>query len=233
MPEIIGTLGERSLHAVLKRFLQPDENRHEVRVGRYVADIFDENGVTEIQTRQFYKMKRKLAAFLPEHAVTVVYPVSRQKWISWLDPSTGEAGGHRRSPKTGQKYEIFRELYSIKEYLTHPNLSFKVVMTDVEEYRVLDGWSRDKKRGAHRIERIPVGIGEVYDIACADDYLAFVPPELPEKFTAKQFARAARLSEAVAQRGVNVLRHVGAIELCGSEGRAYLYSRRLPDAVLP
>ena len=78
MPEIIGTLGERSLHAVLKRFLQPDENRHEVRVGRYVADIFDENGVTEIQTRQFYKMKRKLAAFLPEHAVTVVYPVSRQ-----------------------------------------------------------------------------------------------------------------------------------------------------------
>ncbi len=228
MPELIGTLGERSLHAVLKRFLQPDENCHEVRLGRYVADILDETGVTEIQTRQFFRMKKKLAAFLPEHAVTVVYPVSRCKWISWLDPDTGETGGRRRSPKTGRKYEIFRELYSLREYLTHPNLRFMVIMVDVEEYRALDGWSRDRKRGAHRVERVPVGIGESYLLACLDDYMSFIPDELPEKFTARQFARASRLSEAVAQRGVNVLRHVGAIELCGKDGRAYLY-RRVQD----
>jgi len=226
MPDaIIGTLGERSLHAVLKRWIQPDETRHEVKVGRFVADIMDENGITEIQTRQFFKMRRKLEAFLQEHTVTVVYPVARNKWIIWMDPDTGSMGKKRRSPKVGKKYEIFRELYAVKDFLTNPNLRFKVVMADIEEYRVLDGWSYDRKKGAHRIERIPVAIGESYDIARLDDYASFIPEELPESFRVKDFAKAARISEAAAQRALNVLRHVGAAELAGKAGRAYLYRR--------
>jgi len=225
MADVIGTLKERSLHAVLKRYIQPDEGRHEVRVGRYVADIFDDNGITEIQTRQFYKMSKKLEFFLAEYRVTVVYPVSRTKWISWMDPETGETGKKRKSPKTGKKYEVFRELYAIKPLLTQPNLTVKVIMVDVEEYRLQDGWGRDGKRGSHRMERIPVALGEEYAITCRQDYRSFVPETLPEQFTVSEFAKAATVSPAVAQKGLNVLKHMEAVEVCGKKGRAYLYQR--------
>lgn len=37
----IGTLGERSLHAVLKYWIEPDERRHEVKLPcGLVADIY-------------------------------------------------------------------------------------------------------------------------------------------------------------------------------------------------
>lgn len=35
----IGTLGERSLHAVMKYWLDPDDSHHEIRLERCVADI--------------------------------------------------------------------------------------------------------------------------------------------------------------------------------------------------
>ena len=35
----IGTLGEKTLHAVIKHYLEPDERCHEIRVGGYIADI--------------------------------------------------------------------------------------------------------------------------------------------------------------------------------------------------
>ena len=45
----VGTLGERTLHAALKYYLQPDPAFHEIKVGRWVADIQDSWGITEIQ----------------------------------------------------------------------------------------------------------------------------------------------------------------------------------------
>ena len=35
----IGTLKEKTLHAVLKEYLEPDKGCQEIRVDRYVADI--------------------------------------------------------------------------------------------------------------------------------------------------------------------------------------------------
>ena len=35
----IGMQSEKTLHLFLKNYLQPDENFHEVKVGRFVADI--------------------------------------------------------------------------------------------------------------------------------------------------------------------------------------------------
>lgn len=49
----IGTLRERSLHAVLKYWADPDESHHEIPLAGCVADIFDGERVVEIQTRGF------------------------------------------------------------------------------------------------------------------------------------------------------------------------------------
>ena len=56
----IGTLGEKTTHAVLKAYFEPFEDSREVRIGRYVADIAGENGIIEIQTRQFNRLLKKL-----------------------------------------------------------------------------------------------------------------------------------------------------------------------------
>ena len=72
----IGTLGEKTLHAVIKNYLEPREELQEVRVNGYVADICRENQIWEVQTRNFNTLRRKLEAFLPEYKVTVVYPIA-------------------------------------------------------------------------------------------------------------------------------------------------------------
>ena len=78
----IGTLNEKTLHAVLKCYYEPCTARHEIQLGRYVADIVSETGIVEIQTRAFHKLRDKLRYFLSiSDSVTVVYPVPHIKWL--------------------------------------------------------------------------------------------------------------------------------------------------------
>ena len=57
----IGTLGEKSLHAVLKRYYQPDESLHERKVGRMTVDaVLSDGSLLEIQTRGFSSLRKKL-----------------------------------------------------------------------------------------------------------------------------------------------------------------------------
>ena len=86
----IGTLGEKTLHAVLKNYFEPHKENQEIRIGSFIADIVNENGVIEIQTRQFNKLLRKLENFLEYCNVTIVYPIPQIKYLSWIDTETGE-----------------------------------------------------------------------------------------------------------------------------------------------
>ena len=112
----IGTLGEKSLHAILKNYFEPAGENQETRVGGFVADIVGSEGIFEIQTKGFDKLRKKLAAFLPVCPVTVVYPVAQLKWVNWVDPSSGEVVARNRSPRRGQAADVFYELYKIKEF---------------------------------------------------------------------------------------------------------------------
>ena len=85
----IGTLSEKTLHAVLKEYFEPFEDSHEVRIGGYVADIVDESGIIEIQTANLGKLRKKLEAFLKVCDVTVVYPMIGLKYLRWLDEHSG------------------------------------------------------------------------------------------------------------------------------------------------
>ena len=46
----IGTISEKSIHRVLKDYLDNDVSKHEVSIGGYIADICSNNTITEIQT---------------------------------------------------------------------------------------------------------------------------------------------------------------------------------------
>lgn len=219
----IGTLQEKTVHAVLKRFYEPDLSHQEIRIGSFVADIFREEEIIEIQTRNFNSMRRKLDYFLEEYPVTIVYPIAHTKWLYWIDEETGTVTNRRKSPKTGSLYDAYFELYKIKPYLSHPNLHLCLVLIDVEEYRLLNGWDKNRKKGSTRYDRIPVKLVEEFYIGSPSEYGCMIPEGLPTPFTSKDFAKHAGVSQRIANLALNILNSIHAVTRVGKKGRAYLY----------
>lgn len=221
----IGTLGEKTLHAALKHYLCPQEDCQEQKVGRFVADILQGEEIIEIQTRNFSALNKKLPALLEHHKVTVVHPIPAQKWLYWLDPETGECSTGRKSPKQGSWLDGCYELCKVTGLLLHPGLSYRLLLMDMEEYRQLDGWGKEKKRGATRYERIPLRLQQELWLQSPEDFAQMLPQGLEEPFTVKALAKEGKISPALAAKAVRVLTKAGAICQVGKAGRAYLYER--------
>ena len=218
-----GTLQEKTIHEVVKDFYCYNHDFQEQKRGRYIADIAIGDDIWEIQTRAFNKLRGKLSAFLQEYHVTVIYPVPVEKKIYWLNQETGAITGGRRSPRRGSAYDVFRELYKIRPYLTSPNLAIHIMMMDMEEYKLLNGWSRDRKKGAARYDRLPGNLRDIVRLERREDYFLFLPAELPEEFTSLDLAKCAHIPRDTAQTCLLILRDLELVELIGKKGRSYLY----------
>lgn len=211
----IGTLSEKSVHAVLKNYYDPDDDHQEVPVGNYIADIFNDGKIIEIQTQQMNRLREKLEAFLPLYQVTVVHPVIAEKTLIYLDGQTGKFSSMRKSPKKENFYSAFEEIYKIKMFLRDPNLKIKLVTLVVEEYRL--------ENSGGKYDCVPSAILEEVEINCPQDYMRFIPSELDGPFTSKQFAKAAHIPVELAQVVLRVLYYVRVITRVGKEGNLYLY----------
>ena len=187
----IGTLSEKTIHAVVKNYYEPDEGKQEIFIEGLYADIFTGSEIIEIQTRSFDQVRKKLDRFLPVYPVTVVLPIPATKWLIWIDEETGELSQRRKSPKKGNEYAAFRELYKIKRYLKEEGLTIVLLFLDMEEYRLLNGWSRDKKKGSTRYDGIPLRIVKEVQFKKPSDYAILLPDSLPEKFTSAEFSKVA------------------------------------------
>ncbi|MCM1136618.1 MAG: hypothetical protein NC400_13730 [Clostridium sp.] len=222
----IGTLQEKTLHAILKDYYAPGKSMQEIAVGGYVADICTGTEIIEIQTVHLDNMWKKLDSFLSDYPVTIVYPIPRIKYLIWIDEETGELTKPRKSTVKGSVYRAFYELYKIKPYLTNKNLRLRFPFLEVEEYRLLNGWSRDKKKGSHRYDRIPVSLLGEMRIECLADYFRLIPPDLPEPFTAAEFGKAVGEKKETAGKALHVLNYLHVLERCENRGRAYTYRRK-------
>ena len=218
----IGTMGEKTVHAVVKCYMEPDEDYHETWLGNYVADIFRGDRVTEIQTGSFQALRGKLSVFLPQYRVTVVHPVPGIKTLCWVDPETGAERSRRRSSKIGTPQMAFPELYKIRPFLQDPNLSIVILMIDMEEIKLLDGYGPDHKKHATKYDRIPVALREELVLTCPEDYRMLIPYEL-ERFTSADFARAVRLPRPDATNALQILHEMGVVERVGKQGNSYIY----------
>lgn len=220
----IGTLRERSLHAVLKWLLMPDERYHEVPLNGYVADCFDGEQIIEVQTVGLHPLQKKLAALLLLYPVTVVVPIIREKRLIWTQPDSGETTTPRRSPKRGRFLDALPELFWLLELIPNERLTVRLWEVDVEEYRLLDGWGNGGKRGSHRAERLPTAVGDSLWLRTPADYAALLPP-LPVPFTAADFAKATHLSGRRLWQAMKLLEELAIIRRVGKKGNAYLYAR--------
>ena len=119
----------------------------------------------------------------------------------------------------------FFELYKIKEYLLHPNLNLCLVLINMDEYKILNGWSLDKKKGSSRLDRIPTEIVEEIYIEDRYQYSKLIPDDLEDGFTSKDYKKKSGLSLSISQTALNVLNYVGAVERVGKTGNSYVYAR--------
>ena len=224
-PGGIGTLQERTLHSTLKFWLQPDTAQYEVSVGHHVADIFDGVCITEVQTGSLYPLQNKLASLLATYPVTVVMPLTHYQWVFWIDPETGESGPPHRSPRPGRLAEALPELFWLGDlWLRYPDrLTVRVLLLDMEEYRLQDGWGNGGKRGSHRADRRPLAVADDITLTTPTDTARFLSL-LPSPFTTRDFQNMLGHRGHAMTRALRFLEHTGVIVRCGKRGNAVLYS---------
>lgn len=240
----IGTLSEKRMHKTLKKYVCPNEDCHEIRVradgsacrssgraesgkGGYIADVCDGERIFEIQTGSFYPMKAKIEFYLntTEFEVTIVHPLIAEKWSLWIDPKSGDITPRRRSPKKERLSDLLPELYWLSDLLDSDRLSFVIPVLEAEEYRLLDGWSRDRKKGSNRYERIPIGLIDIMSFKGRELVRAAFPEGMPEEFTASDISKAIRLKGRRLYSSIKVLVDSGVIERGEKVGRSYVYRR--------
>ncbi len=221
--ESIGTYNEKTLHHTLKLYYGGLHST-EACVGKFVADVVREDGIFEIQSKAFYRMRAKLESFLSVSHVTVVYPVTVSKSIVWADTETGEIVSKSKSPKKGSVYCILPELYTLRPFLKNERLSFICVLVNCDEYRYADGYGKDKKKRATKVDIIPTCLIDEVRICGTEDYKMFVPDSLPEIFTSADYAKATKLSRADAAKALLVLTDMGTVSRVGTKGNSILYT---------
>lgn len=225
----IGTYCERTLHRILKLYFEPDESLHEVAFHGKVTDIMNGDGILEVQTRSLGKLKAKLEEFLPHCHVTVVYPLPYEKYIRVIDRESGAVSERKKSPKKCRVYDAFYELYNIREFLCHENLSLKLMFLNIEEFRYNGGKAFGRKRAKVRAECIPDSIYKIIDLNSRKDYNIFIPETLPETFCGAEFSRAIGKRFKHGYSGIRILESVGLIAETERIGRKVIYSRTNPS----
>lgn len=226
-PGEIGILAEKTMHRVVKSYMEIRPECHEIKIGRYHADIKNEFGIIEIQTRALSRLKNKLSAFLPEYPVMIVIPLAQTKYVSWIDMETGAVSKRHRSPKKESFYTLTRDLYALRDHITDPHFSLHLLYLETEEFRYLNGWSKDKKKGSERCDRIPLALNDEQHFAKPSDYACFLPDGLPEVFTTAEFGKLAKVPKAYQWYTVALLFKLGLLEQCGKRGNTFLYRKTI------
>ena len=244
----IGTLGEKRLHAAIKFYLCSDEDRHERPLSefapagegkksrRMVADIVTDGHIMEVQTGGFYPLKPKLSWYLENTScrVTVVHPIAAEKYLSWIDPEDGHIISRRRAPRRGRVRDVAKELYWLSDFIGHPRFSLRLLLVEMEEYRLADGWGKDGKRGSNRYEIFPTALlGDVTLTTPADYAAYFLPAALstPDRegnyppFTAAAYAKATGIRGRATYGVIHLLEKLELVEECPERvGRSRSYA---------
>ena len=61
----IGTLSEKTVHAVLKNYYAPDEDMHEIPIENFVADIFDSDRDSDAVVPEYAAETCRISAVIP------------------------------------------------------------------------------------------------------------------------------------------------------------------------
>lgn len=223
VPPQIGTLREKPLHAALKRWYSRPGDGIEVPVEGYVIDLVRDGLLIEVQTSGFSSMHRKVAALLGGgHRIRIVHPIAVDRIIVRIGPD-GEILSRRRSPRHGAATDVFRELVSFPELLTHGSLEIEVVLTTEEEHRRHTPGRAWRRKGWSIAERHLVEVHGSSMLSDGRDLAALLPADLPDVFTTVELASGLGRPLRSAQQMAYCLRKTGVIVADGKRGNSIVY----------
>ena len=215
----IGTLNEKAIHAALKNYYSNDYDQ-EAKIGGFYADIVTENGIFEIQTANWGKLNKKLAVMLEACHVTVVYPYEKRIKTSSVSDTSGELIREGSYRYNNSLTNFFLELYRIKSFLTHPNLTVCIAELEIERTNYVSEKS-GRRRGRGKYVKIPKALRREIFLEKPEDYRIFLPETLPEEFTVKEFQPQVKTTDAKIM--LEILGYMGVTERFGKRGNSELY----------
>ena len=225
----MGTLGEKPLHASLKRWCARPGDLVEEPVDGFVVDLVRGDLLIEIQTRGFSAMKRKLPSLLEGHTVRVVHPIPVQKWIVRVD-ADGDVITRRRSPKRGDLVDVFAELVSFPHLVAHPRFTIELLLVHEDEIRRFAGGRHWRRKGWVVDERRLIDVVDRYVIDGPPDLAALLPADLAPRFTTADLAATIGRPRRLAQQMAYCLQRAGVVRSVGKAGNAVVYARQASPA---
>ncbi|MBR5241540.1 MAG: hypothetical protein IKV20_00230 [Clostridia bacterium] len=218
----IGRLSEKYIHRTLKYYLEPDESKHEVEYLGSVADIRNEEGITEIQTRAFEYLAPKLKKILKEDKVTLVCPIIKTKYITTLTED-GEVLSRKKSPMQKGLSDVAIELYKIKEFILDKNLEIRLIFLAAEADRTLIFNTSRPKYKKGRV--YPYEILEEKVLKDIEDFRIFLPAALPDKFLRSEYNKAIKARAKFSYYALKLCEHLGFVKQVGKRGNAFIYEK--------
>ena len=242
--EGIGTLGEKQMHAAIKRFICPDTQKHEIkldqreltaadtaeqgkkpRARRFVADILDGKNVYEIQTGGFAPLAPKIKWIMEntDYQVSVIHPIAETKWVNLID-ERGEIVRRYKSPRRESIKDIAGELYFIRDFISNPRFSLVILVMEGEQYKTKSGQGKKGRARYKKYELIPMNLLRAQVFYGVEDYRCFIPDDLEERFTVKEFSAKSGIRGRDAYSLVHTLCDLGLLREDGKIGRAAAYT---------
>ncbi|MGD8211986.1 MAG: hypothetical protein PVF32_19140 [Desulfobacterales bacterium] len=221
---LIGTLGEKSLHAALKQWYRQSGDLLEEMVDGFHIDIVRRKLLIEIQTTNFSSIRNKLTKLIKMHCVRLVYPIAQEKWIVRLAADGITQLGRRKSPKKGNLFHLYQELVRIPELIKSRNFSLEVLLIREEEIRCDDGRGSWRRKGWSIADRRFLEVVHRHIFKKPADFLTIIPEKLSDPFSTQDLAVRINQPRWLAQKMAYCLRKMGAIEVVGKTENSILYS---------
>ncbi len=233
---MFSTLNESALHKSLKIFYA---NRYggktEAQVEKWICDIVCDDGtIIEIQTKSVSALHEKAASLLAlGKKVIIVHPITTRKTIRTFSQNGDEISA-KKSPKKESVYSMLREITGLCDILLHENFTLVCPLITAEEKRVRSEKPLQSKNGRRRFKKAwlktdksLLTIGDEITFRGKDDYLALLPPALPEEFSSKEVSLALEKNAApYANLLLWILRKTNLIELTRKKGRRFYYKKK-------
>ncbi len=224
----IGTLGEKTLHKVLKSFFCPSECVHEVKLCGHVADAVYGGTVYEIQTGGLFPLKKKILSYKEntEYQIQIVIPVVKKKRLIWVDTESGEMKKPHGTNAGLGRWRVLAEMIYLLSVFDFSRMSLTLAELAADDYKLLDGYGENKKKKATRYERIPTEIFNIQLINTQKDFAEyFFPADLPVQFSSADFSKKTRLRRRSLWAALRVLVEMNVIHIVGKKGNATLYEK--------
>ena len=111
--------------------------------------------IYEIQTGSLSPLKNKIDWILQNtsYNLTVIHPIAKSVWISYIDPKSGSIGQRRKSSRHGRLEDIASELYFIRDFVSSPRFSLVLLFIEADSYRTIT--SKGKRVRSSKYEMIP------------------------------------------------------------------------------